>query len=227
MMENREDKTKGRALCGVLAADWPAVLLILGGLIAGVLLYPHLPDRVPSHWNIRGEVDAYSSKFWSAFGIPLMTAGIYVMMLVLPALDPRKQNYARFAGAYRLLKLILAAFFSGVYLLVVTSALGYPIPVDRAMQFGVSLLILLLGNLMGQLRHNYFVGIKTPWTLASETVWQKTHRFGGRVWVTAGFTGILGSLIGGSIGVALLIAALAAAGLVPIVYSYLAFRKLE
>jgi uncharacterized membrane protein len=224
-VNGKTNSQEGRGSLSGLAADWPALLLILGGLAAGVLLYSHLPDRVPSHWNIRGEVDAYSSRFWGAFGIPLMNAGIYVLMSALPSIDPRRQNYAKFAGTYRQFKLLMAVFFTGLYSLVIANSLGYRVPVDRVVPFGISLLFLVIGNFMGQIRHNYFVGIKTPWTLANEEVWRKTHRLGGFVWVASGVAGMVGALVGGTVGLVLLITAFSAAVVLPVVYSYIEFKR--
>ncbi len=208
-----------------LIQDWPALLAVIASLVAGLLLYPYLPENVPSHWNIKGEVDAYSSRFWGAFGLPLLSAGIYLLMTFLPALDPRRENYKMFAGAYRLIKFVLVLFMTVLYLIVVLSALGCPLPVDRLVAAAVSLLLLVFGSLMGQLKHNYFVGIKTPWTLASESVWQKTHRLGGRVWVVAGLAGLIFSPFGGKIALSLLAFSLGTALVVPVVYSYVEFRK--
>lgn len=223
-----QNRKENRGIYKVFISDWPLLLLILGSLIIGAALYPQLPERVASHWNFKGEVDGYSSRFWGAFGIPLMTAGIYVLMVVLPSIDPRRQNYEKFAGVYRLFKAIMVIFMIGLYLIVILSALGYRIPVDRAVTSGVSLLFIVLGNFMGQIRHNYFVGIKTPWTLASEEVWQKTHRLGGRLWVAAGLIGLAASLAaGGSTGGIIMAVSLGAAVVVPIAYSYLEFRRLE
>lgn len=219
-MEQREIKY-------TIMSELPMVLLILGSLAAGALLYDSLPDRVPSHWNIRGEIDAYSSRFWGAFGIPLLNAGIYVMMLVTPLIDPRRENYRKFAGAYRVFRTVFVVFMTGVYLLVLASAFGYRIPVDRAVMAGISILFLVMGNYMGQVRHNYFVGFKTPWTLANEQVWQKTHRLGGRLWVAAGAIGLVASLLGGTRGGVLLGISIGAAAIIPMVYSYIEFKRTQ
>lgn len=223
-MEQKKVKSE---LGKIVLSELPLILIILGSLIAGALLYGQMPDRVPSHWNIRGEVDGYSSRFWGAFGIPLLNAGIYVMMLVLPLIDPRRENYSKFAGAYRVFRTVFVVFMTGVYLLVTASVFGARIPVDRAMMAGISVLFLILGNYMGQIRHNYFVGIKTPWTLANEQVWQKTHRLGGRLWVAAGLLGLIASLLGGIWGGILLGISLGVATIIPMVYSYVEFKRLQ
>ncbi|MDD4238212.1 MAG: SdpI family protein [Desulfotomaculaceae bacterium] len=211
----------------IFLSEWPLWLLIVAALVLGVVVYPQLPEQVASHWNYRGEVDGYSSRCWGAFGIPLLTAGIYLGMLLVPLIDPRRQNYEKFAGAYRVIKAVLVIFMTGIHLIVILSALGFQVPVDKAVMTGMSLLILIIGNYMGQFRHNYFVGIKTPWTLASEEVWQKTHRLGGRLWVAAGILGLAGTLLGGPAGGLVLALALALAVIVPFVYSYLEFRRLS
>lgn len=208
-----------------LKQEWPALLVVAGSLAAGLILYPYLPENIPSHWNIKGEVDAYASRFWGAFGLPLLSAGIYITMTFLPVLDPRRENYKMFAGAYRLIKFVLIFFMSVLYAIIIFSAFGCRLPVDRLVTAAVSLLILIFGSLMGQLKHNYFVGIRTPWTLASENVWQKTHRLGGRVWVIAGLAGLLSSLFGGKIAVSVLAFSLGTALIVPVVYSYSEFKK--
>lgn len=211
----------------IFLSEWPLWLLVVAALVLGAVVYPQLPEQVASHWNYRGEVDGYSSRCWGAFGIPLLTAGIYLGMLLLPLIDPSRQNYEKFAGAYRIIKAVLVIFMIGLHLVVVLNALGFHAPVDRIVMTGVSLLILIIGNYMGRFRHNYFVGIRTPWTLANETVWCKTHRLGGRLWVAAGILGLAGALMGGAAGGLALAIALALAVIIPFVYSYLEFRRLS
>ncbi len=180
---------------------------------------------MPSHWNLHGQVDAYGSRVWAALGVPLVAAALYVLMLLTPLVDPRRENYARFAGAYRLVRLSLVAFLVGVHAIVLSAGLGRPVNVALAVQVGVSLLLVLIGNVMGQLRHNYFVGIRTPWTLASEGVWTKTHRAAGRLWVAAGLIGLAGAAAGPVAGIAILLTALGATLVHNFVYSYLLFRR--
>ncbi|HHV63206.1 MAG TPA: DUF1648 domain-containing protein [Firmicutes bacterium] len=209
-----------------LRQDWPLWVWMAGLLVAGLFLYPILPERVPSHWNIRGEVDAYSSRAFGAFFAPLLNIGLYLLMLVLPLVDPRRENYARFAGAYRLLRWGIVLFGSGLYLVTILSALGYRVNVALGVKALVAILFILIGNFMGQLRHNYFVGIKTPWTLANEEVWRRTHRMAGPLWVVAGFLELALSPVQALWGSFLFFTLTAIMVVVPIVYSYLAFRRL-
>lgn len=168
----------------------------------------------------------FYSRFWGAFGIPLMAAGMYILMLLIPRVDPKRENYSRFRGAYFSIKLGLTAFFTLLYVIILANSLGYPVPVDRAVVTLVGLLFTVIGNFMGQLKHNYFVGIKTPWTLASEEVWNKTHRFGSRVWVASGLaTALTGLTVGGQKGFVVVVAAIAAAVVVPVAYAYFLYRR--
>lgn len=217
--------TSGFTVSLQLRHDWPTILLVIASLVAGVLVYPHLPEQVPSHWNIHGEVDGYSSRFWGAYGLPLLNAGIYLLMLFLPLVDPRRDNYVKFAKTYQVLKLMLISFFTGLYVITVLAAMGYNVSVDRLVTLGVSLLVIVFGILMGKIRHNYFVGIKVPWTLANEDIWQKTHRIAGPLWVAAGLAGVLGAIIGGLAAAVLLFGGLIVAVVVPVLYSYLLYRK--
>lgn len=206
--------------------DWPSILLIVTALAAGIVFYPDLPDQMPAHWNIKGEVDRYTSKFWGTFGIPLTSAFIYVLMLIVPYFDPKRQNYIRFMGSYRVLKFVMTGVFSVLYAVVLLNSMGYGVPVDRVVIIALGLMFMVIGNVMGRFRHNYFVGIKTPWTLASEEVWQKTHRFSARIWVFTGLVIVLvGAVIGGERGYIVFFGAIGLAVLVPFVYSYLIFRK--
>ena len=220
-------REENNSLGKTLLSDWLSLVFIFGSLFTGFMVYPHLPQQVASHWSITGEVNGYSSRFWGAFGIPLMTAGIYCLMLFLPFIDPRKENYIKFSKAYKVFRTLLVVFMSGIYLIIILNALGYNIPVNKITMIGVSLLFIVIGNFMGQIRQNYFVGIKTPWTLASEDVWQKTHRLAGKLWVVAGFFGIAGAIIGKLAGGIITFTALGIAVIVPIVYSYLEYRKMD
>jgi uncharacterized membrane protein len=196
-----------------------------GLIIAGFILYPMLPEQVPSHWNWQGEVDSYASRAFGAFFAPLLAVGLYLLMLVVPLIDPRRDNYVRFAGVYRLMRWSFVLFFAGLYAVTVGVALGYNLDAGLLVKAGVALLFTLLGNIMGQLKHNYFVGIKTPWTLASEEVWQRTHRLGAKVWVLGGLICLVLSPVRALWGAYAFLACIVLMALVPIVYSYVVFRN--
>ncbi len=226
-MRRKNEDTLKFTIGSQLRLDWPSILLVIASLAAGALVYPHLPEQVPSHWNIYGEVDGYSSRLWGAYGIPLLSAGIYLLMLFMPLMDPRRDNYVKFKKTYQVLKLMIICFLTGLYVITVLAALGYNVSVDRLVPFGVSFMIVVIGNWMSKIRHNYFVGIKLPWTLSNEYVWQKTHRMAGPLWVAAGLAGMVGALIGGQAAAVLLFGGLIVAVVVPAVYSYLLYRTIR
>lgn len=161
--------------------DWPAWLALAGSLVASILLYPALPDRVPVHWNLAGQVDGYTSRAMGAFFLPAMNLAIYALLLAMPLVDPRRANYARFAGFYRGLRIILTFFLSVLHAVTLLAGVGRPVDILLVGSLGMSGLFLYLGHSLGRVHPNYFVGIRTPWTLEDEEVWRRTHRLGGRL----------------------------------------------
>ncbi|MEX2110889.1 MAG: SdpI family protein [Gemmatimonadaceae bacterium] len=204
---------------------WIPLLIVAAAVIASAVVYPSLPDRLPTHWNLRGEVDGWSGRTWGAWMIPLMILFLWGLMRWLPSIDPRGSNYVKFGGAFEGIMLSVMLFMLGVHAIILRSALGYPVDVDRLMPVGVGILLVVIGNLLPRSRPNWFVGIRTPWTLSSDRVWEKTHRVGGRLFVIGGLLiAAAGLLMGDSktwvVGVVIAVCALGA-----VVYSYLEWRK--
>lgn len=173
-----------------------AVLVALM-FVAGALLYPYLPDMVPTHWGLGGQPDAYNPKTWGAWIIPLMSLVFLVLFPLLPKLDPKRENYLQFKGPWSIIQTSLVCFLAYVYG-VTMYATFYPESnslVGRAVMFGIGILFVILGNVMGKVRQNYFVGLKTPWTLNDPEVWQKSQRFAGWMFVLAGLAFIIESVI--------------------------------
>ena len=214
-------------ISSILKRDWLIIILILLGFALGVYYYPSLPDRVPVHWNANGEINGYGSKLFGAFGLPLINLGMYLMFILLPNIDPKKKNYANFMSTYQFLKYLLIVFFLGIQLITLLIATGVVVNKPILIQIMISLLFILLGNVMGRVKPNYFVGIKTPWTLANEEVWRKTHRLAAPLWVVGGILNILLSLTGGTnLNGNGFIVIVAVISIVPIGYSYFAYQKI-
>lgn len=173
-----------------LKREWPMWMLILIPTIFSMINWNHFPEQVPTHWGMNGQPDRYNGK-WAVFLGPMITMGIYLLMLVLPKIDPRRKNYDLFTGAYWVIRIALVLLTCIMGLITCFAALGYDLNVGLIVMLSVLGLFLLIGNQFGRIRPNYFVGIRTPWTLNNEEVWMKTHRLTGRIWVIASSAMIL------------------------------------
>jgi uncharacterized membrane protein len=220
-MENPEYKVTWKTVRG----DWPVLVAFVLNIALSAWALPRLPEQVPVHWNIRGEADRYGSAVSHAVEIPLMVALVYVATLMAPMIDPRRRNYALFPGAMRLIRLLTPLLLLSIHAVTTLSALGFVTRVGLWVTVGVGLLLVLMGNVMGKVRHNYFVGIKTPWALASEENWQRTHRMAAPLWVAAGLAIIVGAFLPGTWGGVVLLAAVGVAVVVPFGYSYWMFAR--
>lgn len=162
-------------------------LLLIGGVFAfSLAAYGRLPERIVTHWSAAGTPNGYSSRVVGAFLLPGITLLLWGLLRVIPAIDPRRANIEKFRDAYETLILVFVVMLAVIHVIILGSALGWPIPVAQVTPLVVGALFVVLGNLLPRFRSNFFMGIRTPWTLSSETVWMKTHRVGGYVMVAVG-----------------------------------------
>lgn len=206
--------------------ELPLLLMIIAAFAVSIYFYPELPERIPTHWNFKGEINGYSNKLSGAFIMPIMNLVMYVMFLFLPALDPKKENYKLFESTYIYFRYLFHIFFICMHIMIIAAALGYMVNTGRLVMLGVSLLFMLMGNVMGRLKHNYFVGIKTPWTLANEEVWTKTHRLAAKLWTAGGLIGAVLAVMNFNASLIFLII-LILPSLIPVIYSYIIFNRLK
>lgn len=194
------DKTDGSRTSGGLGAfvrrEWPHGLALTAMFATSAWAWGRVTPPIPTHWNVRGEVDGYGGRFEGLLLTPLIALGLYALLLLLPRIDPGRANYASFAGPYAVIRASLTVMMGGMHGLLVATALGYPVDAGRWIPVGVGALLVVLGNVMGKVRPNFFVGIRTPWTLTSTRSWEKTHRVGGRLFVAGGVLLAVASLIG-------------------------------
>lgn len=162
--------------------------LFIVALAAGfsVWAYPQLPAEVATHFDFSGQPNGWSSRLFAAAFAPALCVGLALVLTVLPRIDPRRANYAKFGSAYWTIANAVLALVAAIHVLTLGKALGWSVDMTRIAMLGVGGLFIVLGNLMTQIRPNWFMGIRTPWTLSSDTVWRKTHRFGGIAFVIAG-----------------------------------------
>jgi immunity protein, SdpI family len=199
-------------------------LLIAAMFVVAAASWSHVPDRIPVHWNLQGQVDGYGGKFVGLLLLPLVTLGLYGLFLVLPRFDPGRANYQSFIGAYNVIRITLVVFMAALYGVTVIAAFGRPIDVGTLVPLGVGALLVVLGNLLGKIRPNWFVGVRTPWTLSSKLSWTKTHRLAGWVFIALGpLVALTGMLRSNAFFIATLV--LGGLGLAwVVVYSYLVYR---
>ena len=197
-------------------------LVCLLPLVAGALLYARLPERVPTHWGSDGTVNGWSSRAFAAFGLPAMMAGIHLLLVFALRSDPKRANMS---GA-----LLTVSFWICPVLSVLISAqiygmaLGHSFDVTRIVSALVGVVFLVIGNYLPKTHQSYTMGIRLPWTLASEENWDRTHRLAGFLWVLVGAAVLLLALLGAANG-GVLLALLLAAVLIPTGYSYVLYRR--
>lgn len=201
------------------------VLVILAAVIVTGMIYPSLPEIVPTHWNASGQVNGFSPKWMLFLFGPGMMAAIGVILYFLPWLSPRQFEVDSFRATYLQITLITIGMLAYLYGIVLWAAMGHRTHIDRAIIGGVCLLIAMIGNLMGKVRRNFFIGIRTPWALANDRVWNATHRFGAKTMVAAGVAGLIFVLIG--LPVWFPFFAIMAGTLVPVIYSLVFYKQLE
>jgi len=201
------------------------LILIALTAIVPFTVYDRIPDPVPTHWNLRGEVDGYTAKPWGVILGPLIMVLVLGVFVALPRLAPEGFRLESFARPYFLLGFSTILFLAIAMSIPVMHSLGWNIRVDQVMLGGLGALLMLIGNMLGKTTRNFFVGIRTPWTLTNEEVWLRTHRLGGKTFFAGGALLMVGAVTG--LGFALAIPAILIAAIIPVVYSYVIYRKLQ
>jgi len=199
------------------------VLLTAATLAATVAAYPHLPDSIARHWDIHGVPNGYSPK-WTVYFGPALMAGIMLLTRILPWLSPRHYEVESFRSTYLQVMLIILGMVAYGDAVILWIGVGHSVDVPRVVLGGICLLFVLLGNLMGKLRRNFYIGVRTPWSLANERVWNATHRLAAKTFVLGGLAGLALVLIGFDVWP---VAALIAGGLIPVLYSLYFYKQLE
>jgi uncharacterized membrane protein len=202
-----------------------ALLLTAGAVVASGIMYQRLPDRVPTHWNIKGQVDSYGSKAVGTMLTPCIMVGMTLLLAAIPWLSPKQFSTDAFRDTYQKVVVLVLGLFAYIHG-VILWATANPSRTDsaRVLVAGMFLFFALLGNLMGKIRRNFFVGIRVPWTIASERVWNDTHRVGAWVFVIVGVLGVILCLFGFLMTATVLLFLTLP---IPIVYSFVHSKRLE
>ena len=202
-----------------------SLIAISAAILASLIAYPSLPEMAASHWNAAGQVDDYMPRFWAAFLMPLVSVGLLLLFLVIPAIDPLKANIAKFRSYYNAFITLIIVFMLFIHGVTLAWNLGYnQFNIGNAIIPAVGLIFVFAGVMMMKAKRNFFIGIRTPWTLSNDMVWDETHKLGGRLFVAAGIITLLATFLGeNSFWVILPVALLA--GFIPVVYSYILWRR--
>jgi len=208
-----------------LKTEFPLFIIVALPFLYLAFIWNDLPKEVPLHWNIHGEIDRYGDKseLWIVpFLLPLLTYGIF---LIVPYIDP-KQNLNKMGKKFNILKFVLTAFMSVLALYVLYVSKTQSMTSFNGIVILIGALYVILGNYFKTLRANYFIGIRTPWTLEDEDIWKKTHEMAGKLWFIGGMVIILcGVLIDESVSFKLFLGITIMITIIPVISSYLQFRK--
>ncbi|HEX3032521.1 MAG TPA: SdpI family protein [Bacillota bacterium] len=221
-MEQQINNSKKLDLINLIAG---AIVLFSAGL--SLWFYPRLPARVPSHWDAAGQVNGYTTPLLASLIWPGMLLAIFLLTWLLPKIDPKRANYRLMGKTYRVVRLYIMVCLAMVQFGSFQAAIGSGINMPGTVGLAVGLLLVVIGNYLGKVKHNYTFGLKTPWTLANEDVWYKTHRAMGPLWVICGLMVAGSGFVPAALRIPLFIVALGAMAGIPFVYSYWLYRRLE
>ncbi|HNW81931.1 MAG TPA: SdpI family protein [bacterium] len=202
-----------------------ALIISIISFLGICAIYGSLPEQIPLHWNAAGEIDNYGAK-WNIFWLAAMPVAMTLFFEILPKIDPRRDSYEKHGKALGWINWFTVILFIVISWITVGVSKGMIFDVSKIVLISIGILFLGMGNFMGQLRQNYFVGIKTPWTLANETVWRKTHRKGAAVFALMGLCMIVSILLPAEYITAVIISVTLAGTAYLIIYSYLEYRKI-
>jgi len=202
------------------------LILIAAATIAGVVFWNQFPEPMASHWNVNDQVDGYMPKFWGVFMMPLINLGLFLLFLVIPLIDPLKANIAKFRGVFNVFIAFIIGYMTYVHALTLLWNLGYTdFGIGNAMLPAIGLLFIVVGFLIRKSKRNWFIGIRTPWTLSSDRVWDETHRVGGILFIISGVAAVVGGFFGGMVAFWSLLIPVLVSVLFLVIYSFVLYQR--
>ena len=200
------------------------VIVVFACIVAGVIAYPMLPDLVVSHWNAVGEANGVMGRFWGVFMMPLIMTALVGVWALLPVIDPITPGFKGFRHIYDFSFFLIIAFFAYVYALILGVNLGLEFSVFKMSMPAYAILTFVIGALMPRFKRNWFFGIRTPWTIPSDDIWNKTHRLGSWLFMIAGLFIFAGTFVSPEVALWFMLVPLLSSVLICVVYSYMLFR---
>lgn len=208
-----------------LKKEIPLIVIVLMPFAYLAYIWNQLPEKVPIHWNIKGEIDRYGDKtelILIPFLLPLL---VYIIFLVIPKIGP-KNKLNKMGNKLQIIKILLTTFMSILALIIIYTAKNQSFSNPNNIILLIGVLYIIFGNYFKTIKSNYFIGIRTPWTLENESVWKETHKLGGKMWFVGGIIVVLSSFIldkHPNSTIFLIITGIIT--ITPIVYSYILFRN--
>lgn len=209
-----------------LKKELPIIGIVLTPFVYLAIIWDSLPQRVPIHWNYKGEIDNWGDKFSLILMLLLLPVLMYVLMTFIPRIDP-KNRISLMGGKFYQLKFFLVLFMSLVALLIVYTTKERSVNNPNLVFALLGVLLIIFGNYFKVIQPNYFIGIRTPWTLENNEVWKATHVFAGKIWVIGGFLLILGGLVLNNVFGKVLVFIIVVLALIPVVYSFIKFKQIQ
>ena len=177
------------------ATIFVTIFFIVFSVIFSISVFESLPEQMASHWNTENQVDGYTSRFWGAFLMPIVTVGLLVMFLVIPNIDPLKANIVQFREYFNAFITLMVLFMVYMHILTILWNMGRnQFNMGAAMLPALGLIFVFAGVMMRKAKRNFFIGIRTPWTLSNDVVWDKTHQLGSTLFIISGVIAVLGGL---------------------------------
>jgi len=202
------------------------LLIILISVIVGIYFYPKMPSRMASHWNINGEVNGYMPRFWALFMMPIISIIMLLMLIFIPKIDPLKKNVEKFRKYFDAFIVLIIIFMMYIHALSLAWNLGYKFSMNLMMPPAMGILFYYCGILIEKSKRNYFIGIRTPWTLSNDKVWDKTHKLGGKLFKLAGIISIA-SIVIPKYSFWIMIIPILLFSVYITIYSYVIYQKLK
>ncbi|MGG2197433.1 SdpI family protein [Paenibacillus validus] len=204
---------------------WFIWLLLAASIVAGIVLYPSRPDLMPIHWGVDGQPDNYAHKAVALFLVPGILIVVHSLLTYLPKLDPKKENYGKFQSSVNVIRNVIMIGLLVLHAFTIAYGYGFTFNMNYVALPFAGIVFIVLGNYMPRFKTNYFMGVRTPWTLASEEVWRKTHYLSGRVFVAGGVLLLLGVFLPDAVKFGFFIGLIALTTIVPYLGSYMYYRK--
>lgn len=200
------------------------MIILVAFYVIAFIFYPQMPAQMVSHWNAQGEADGYTSKFLGLFLLPFIATALTALFLAIPKIDPLKVNIGKFRLYYDWFIVLFLLFFGYVYILSILWNKDVSFNFTQALLPAVGVLFVYIGILLQNARRNYMIGIRTPWTLANEDVWNRTHSLGGKLFIAAGVVSAFGA-IWPKYALLFILAPVLTVALITVVYSYVIYKQ--